>query len=56
MNRLQESEPISFIIRQTDTPEFLALTEEYYLDPEEEADELTQLLAQGAAAGKEAAQ
>ena len=56
VNRLQESEPISFIIRQTDTPEFLALTEEYYLDPEEEADELTQLLAQGAAAGKEAAQ
>lgn len=59
VNRLQESEPITFVIRHMDTPEFLALTEEYYLDPDEQADELSQLLEQGAqpaAAGKEAVQ
>lgn len=44
VNRFQESKPISFVIRQMDTPEFLALTEEYYMDPEQEADDLMRLL------------
>lgn len=40
VNCFQESEAIAHVIGQWETPEFVALTDTYYLDPEEEGDEL----------------
>ena len=54
VNRFQESGAIAFVVRQTDTPEFLALTETYYLDPQQEADDLMQLLENDRTDGEEA--
>lgn len=44
VNCFQESKAIAYVIGQSETPEFAALTDAYYLDPEEESNELFQFL------------